>query len=157
VQPLYTFGRISGLNKAASEGIEIGKAGVAQQSQIVRLRIKELYYGILLANDVLATFKEVKSVLDSGIDKTERGLKAGAKGVDEKDLNTLKSFAAELARVTAEADGKLDLAEFAMRALTGMAPGEPFALAEKGLDHEGKGRDIPPDREAVETALRDRP
>src|SRR5262249_52527035 len=71
VQPIYTFGRISSLNNAAAEGIEIGKAGVAQQAQIVRLRIKELYYGILFANDVLATFKEVKTVLDSGIDKTQ--------------------------------------------------------------------------------------
>src|SRR5262249_12101115 len=119
------------------------------------LRIKELYYGILFANDVLATFKEVKTVLDSGIDKTQRGLQAHVSGVDEKDLNTLKSFAAELARVTADAEGKLDVALIAMRALTGMAPGEPFALAQKGL--ERSDREVPPEAEAVQTALRDRP
>jgi outer membrane protein TolC len=155
LQPIYTFGRISSLRQAAEGGVEIGKAGVAERSQAVRLRIKELYYGILLAEDILVTFKEVKTVLDQGVDHTQRQLQAHASGVDEKDMNTLKSFSAELARVRADAEGRRDLALIAMRALTGMAPGEPFALAQKGL--ERSDREPPPDAEAVEMALRERP
>ena len=155
LQPLYTFGRISSLRQAASEGVEVGKASVAERAQAVRLRIKELYYGILLADDVLAMFKEVKVVLDQGIEKTQRQLSAGASGVDEKDLNTLKSFSAELARVRADAEGRRDVALVAMRALTGMAPDEPVVLAQKGL--ERTEREVPPETDAVDTALRDRP
>jgi outer membrane protein TolC len=155
VQPLYTFGRISALRHAAREGVEVGHAAVVDRAQTVRLRIKELYYGILLGQDILGLFKEVDTVLGQGIAKTQRALQAGVGDVDEKDLNTLKSFQGELYRQRADAAGKLDLARVAMRALTGMKPGEPFALAAEGL--QTTPRELPPEAQAVDTALAERP
>jgi outer membrane protein TolC len=155
LQPIYTFGRISALREAGAHGVEVGRAAVAERAATVRLRIKELYYGILLAGDVLALFKEVDDVLGKGVDKTQRQLQAGVGHIDEKDLNTLKSFQAELFRQRADAEGKLEVARVALRALTGMAPGEPVVLAAERL--EVGPTELPPDPGAVETALRSRP
>ena len=44
VQPLYTFGKITGYREAAAEGVKVEKARVEEKASDVILRIKELYY-----------------------------------------------------------------------------------------------------------------
>ena len=45
VQPLYTFGRLSQMIKAAQKGIEVEKAGIDLTVDEVILKTKEFYYG----------------------------------------------------------------------------------------------------------------
>jgi outer membrane protein TolC len=52
IQPLYTFGQLSNLRSAANAGVDVERAGLEQSRQEVAQEIKELYYGVLLAQDL---------------------------------------------------------------------------------------------------------
>ncbi|MEE2657897.1 MAG: TolC family protein [Candidatus Latescibacterota bacterium] len=52
IQPLFTFGQLQLLRQAAEAGVEVEKAALAGTCAQVTLEVKELYYGILLAQDL---------------------------------------------------------------------------------------------------------
>jgi len=155
VQPLYTFGKITGYREAAAEGLKVEKARVEEKASDVILRIKELYYGRLLASDILGLIDEITEDLDKAIDKTERQLKAGAPGADEVDLYKLKAFRGEALKNRNEAHKGFDLATTALRTFAGLDPGMPLELDAKGLD--ATARQVEPEDQAIGTALDLRP
>jgi outer membrane protein TolC len=155
VQPIYTFGRISGLREAAEKGIEVSRAGVRLKSNDVTRQIKKLYYGILLAQDVVHLLDEVSRILQQGVEKTQRALEQHAKGADEKDLNTLKSFNAEAKKNRTDAHRALELASIAMAMLCGLDPTVPIALDKEGI--EVTKAQIASEADAVAAALAQRP
>ena len=155
VQPLYTFGKITGLREAAAEGVKADRAKVEEKASDVILRIKELYYGRLLTSDLLGLIDEISGDLEKAIDKTERQLKADAPGVDEVDLYKLKAFRGEILKNRNEAQKGFDLATAALRTFAGLDPGQPFELDAKGLD--AAPRQVEPEDQAIGTALDLRP
>ncbi|MGH7369736.1 MAG: TolC family protein, partial [Candidatus Methylomirabilaceae bacterium] len=155
VQPLYTFGKITGLREAAAEGVKVDKARVEEKASDTILRVKELYYGRLLASDLLGLIDEISGDLDKAIEKTERQLKADAPGVDEVDLYKLKAFRGEVLRNRHEAGKGFDLATAALRAFAGLDPGQPLELDAKGLEVTPK--QFEPEDQAIGTALDLRP
>lgn len=155
VQPLYTFGKITGYREAAAEGLKVEKAKVEEKASDVILRIKELYYSRLLASDILGLIDEITEDLDKAIDKTERQLKAGAPGADEVDLYKLKAFRGEALKNRNEAQKGFDLATTALRTFAGLDPGVPLELDAKGLD--ATARQVEPEDQAIGTALDLRP
>jgi len=48
-QPLYTFGKISNRREAAAHGVAVREAKLLQKRGEIVLRVKELYYGLVLA------------------------------------------------------------------------------------------------------------
>jgi outer membrane protein TolC len=155
VQPLYTFGKITGYREAAAEGLKVEKARVEEKASDVILRIKELYYSRLLASDILGLIDEITEDLEKAIDKTERQLKAGAPGADEVDLYKLKAFRGEALKNRNEAHKGFDLATTALRTFAGLDPGMPLELDAKGLD--ATARQVEPEDQAIGTALDLRP
>lgn len=155
VQPLYTFGKITGYREAAAEGVKVEKARVEEKASDVILRIKELYYSRLLASDILGLIDEITEDLEKAIDKTERQLKAGAPGADEVDLYKLKAFRGEAQKNRNEAQKGFDLATTALRTFAGLDPGMPLELDAKGLD--AAARQVEPEDQAIGTALDLRP
>lgn len=155
VQPLYTFGKITGYREAAAEGVKVEKAKVEEKASDVILRIKELYYSRLLASDILGLIDEITEDLGKAIDKTERQLKAGAPGADEVDLYKLKAFRGEALKNRNEAQKGFDLATTALRTFAGLDPGMPLELDAKGLD--ATPRQVEPEDQAIGTALDLRP
>jgi outer membrane protein TolC len=155
IQPLYTFGKITGLREAAAEGVKVDKARVEEKASDMILRVKELYYGRLLASDLLGLIDEISGDLDKAIEKTERQLKAEAPGVDEVDLYKLKAFRGEVLKNRNEARKGFDLATTALRTFAGLDPGQPLELDAKGLDVPPK--QLEPEDQAIGTALDLRP
>ncbi len=155
VQPLYTFGKITGFREAAAEGVKVDKAKVEEKVADVVLRIKELYYGKLLASDLLGLIDEISGDLEKAIGKTERQLKADAPGVDEVDLYKLKAFRGEIVKNRNEAQKGFDLATTALRTFAGLDPGQPLELDVSGLD--ATPRKVEPEDQAIGTALDLRP
>ncbi len=155
IQPLYTFGKITGLREAAAEGVKVDKARVEEKASDMILRVKELYYGRLLASDLLGLIDEISGDLDKAIEKTERQLKAEAPEVDEVDLYKLKAFRGEVLKNRNEARKGFDLATTALRTFAGLDPGQPLELDAKGLDVPPK--QLEPEDQAIGTALDLRP
>ena len=155
VQPLYTFGKITGYRDAAAEGVKVEKAKVEEKAADVILRIKELYYSRLLASDILGLIDEITEDLDKAIDKTERQIKADAPGADEVDLYKLKAFRGEALKNRNEAQKGFDLATTGLRTFAGLDPGQPLELDAKGLD--ATPRQVEPEDQGIGTALDLRP
>jgi outer membrane protein TolC len=155
VQPLYTFGKITGFREAADAGVRVDRAKVEEKASDVILRIKELYYGRLLAGDLLDLIDEISEDLDKAIDKTERQLKADAPGVDEVDLYKLKAFRGEALRNRNEAQKGFDLATVGLRTFASLDAGQSLELDAKGLD--AAPRQAEPEEQAIGTALDLRP
>ncbi len=155
VQPLYTFGKITGYREAAAEGLKVEKGKVEEKASDVILRIKELYYSRLLASDILGLIDEVTGDLDKAIDKTERQIKAGVPEADEVDLYKLRAFRGEALKNRNEAQKGFDLATTALRTFAGLDPGKPLELDAKGLD--ATPRQTEPEEQAIGTAIDLRP
>ncbi|MBI2884195.1 MAG: TolC family protein [Candidatus Methylomirabilis oxyfera] len=134
VQPLYTFGKLTSYGMAAEEGIKVEKAKVEEKAADLILKVKELYYGRLLASDMLGLIDEIARDLDKAIQKTERQLKAETPGVDEVDLYKLKAFRGEVLKNREEAQKGFDLATGGLMFYAGLDRTQPFELDAIGLE-----------------------
>jgi len=152
IQPLYTFGKISGYREAASSGIRVAKAGVDKKTSEIILRTKELYYSLLLARDMKNLVLEIKDELVRSIDKAGRHLEAGSPWADEANIYKLKAFLGEVERHLNEAEKGEALAKDALMTSMGIPPGTEFDIADTLITPESR---VPKDlgvsiRDAVE-------
>ncbi len=63
VQPLYTFGLLSNMRDAAAAGVKVAEAARADAELKASLEIKELYYGLLLAQELETLASKLSSEL----------------------------------------------------------------------------------------------
>ena len=49
IQPLYTFGKLSNNREAAERGVAASRAKQAQTKNEIALRVKELYYALVMS------------------------------------------------------------------------------------------------------------
>lgn len=103
IQPLYTFGKISENMKAATHAIEVERSRKDQRANEITLKVKEYYYGLMLARELKEVVLEVQESLSKARDKAQKMLDQGASGVEESDLFKLDAFSGEVARFLEEA------------------------------------------------------
>jgi len=104
IQPLYTFGKITGYRDAAAHGVSAYEAGAKLKASDVAMQVREAYNGLLLAREMKAFMLDIKDELDKATDKVSRQLDAGAPGVDQVDLFKLQTYQGELGKFIAQAD-----------------------------------------------------
>ncbi len=144
VQPLYTFGKISERMKAATHGIEVDKARQDQKSNEIVLKVKEYYYGLLLARELKEVVTEVGEILDKARDNARKLLDKGSANVEPADIYKLDAFSGEVRKYTEEARKGESLALAALRAQMGLPPDAPFDIATQRLtpDDAKSGADL---------------
>lgn len=142
IQPLYTFGKISGYREAASRGVKVAKAGVDKTTSDITLRIKELYYGLLLAKDMRNLTLEIKDELERSIEKTDKGLKAGSPWAEEINLYKFKAYLGEANRNLNEAEKGIALAKDALATSIGLPRGTEFDVSESSITPEDRMPDV---------------
>ncbi len=155
IQPLYTFGKLTNLREAASQGIQVERARVEEKRGDVVLRVKEAYYGLLLARELRGLLVEIQEQLDKAQSKVERQLAASAPGVDEVDLHKLRTFGGELRKNQAEVERGQQLALSGLRTLLNLLPDQTIEPAAQAL--EADPRAPGPEGGQVAEALRLRP
>ncbi|HEX9860415.1 MAG TPA: TolC family protein, partial [Nitrospirota bacterium] len=119
IQPLYTFGKISGYREAAGNGVAAYEAGARLKATGVALQVKEAYYGLLLARETRHLLDGIKEELDKAAAKIEQQIEAEAPNVDQVDLFKMNTYQAELMRYMAQAGEGEEKALYALRVLTG--------------------------------------
>jgi outer membrane protein TolC len=62
-QPIYTFGKVAALSRAASHGVNIGRSLVEAARYELRYRLGQAWYGVLLAKELNAILSEGKKWL----------------------------------------------------------------------------------------------
>ena len=103
IQPLYTFGKISENMKAATHGIEVERSRKEQRANEIALKVREYYFGLLLARELKELVTEVSESLDKARIKAVKMIDEGSEGADEIDLYKLDAFSGEVAKYLEEA------------------------------------------------------
>lgn len=135
-QPLYTFGKISENMKAAGFGIEVDRARKDQRRNEIAEKVREYYYGLLLAREMKGLVEEIQGYLDSARTSARKLLDQGSANVDETDLYKLDAFTGEAAKFLNEANRGETLALAALRARLGLPSTAPLEIADEHLTLE---------------------
>ena len=85
LQPIYTFGALSGTITAAQHGAEAEAGAVRVKAQEVALRVAGLYYSVLLTDALYALTGQATDVVAQAKREIERLLAEGDPEVDEAD------------------------------------------------------------------------
>jgi len=115
IQPLYTWGQLSGSIRAARKGVDVEEASIAEKQLEVALRTGELYYGLLLARQLSRLTDRAGDVVDQAQREIERLLEAGAEDVDDADLFQVRITEQEFRRRVVEVEQAMATAQSAVR------------------------------------------
>jgi len=127
LQPLYTWGEVSGQIRAASAAVGVERAVVDAKAAEVALRAGELYYGLLAAEALQALSDEAQDLLATARTELERLLDEGDPDVSDRDLFSLRLFEQEVrARAVEVAESRALAASALARQL--LRPGTPVAV-----------------------------
>jgi outer membrane protein TolC len=77
VIPLYTFGKLKNVRKAAQVGLALTKLQKAANQQETMMRVQQAHATLLLARESIAILREAKSVLDGARRRVEKDLGGG--------------------------------------------------------------------------------
>lgn len=138
IQPIYTYGKISGYREAASKGVKAAQAGSAKTKSDIILRTKELYYGLLFARDMRNLILEIKDELTRSIEKTEKQLKIGSPWADEANLYKFRAFLGEAHKSLNEVDKNIVFLKEALMSSMGLSQEKIFEIADTRLTPEEK-------------------
>ncbi len=118
--PVWTWGKLDGYVNAATAGVNVEKAAAEIKRGEVIQRIKEFFYGYLLASDALDLGDEVGEYLDKAIKKANELFEEGNGEVSQTDIQRLEVGKAELNRQLATAKQGLPLARSALAGFSGV-------------------------------------
>ncbi len=132
--PLNTFGKVKTGKALADIGTQAERIKKDQKKAEIVLKVKQLYYGILLGREVHDLLQSGYNGVDGEIKKREdKG------GTDPSELLKMKLFRAEMDRRIHEADKKRMLAQEALAVQMGVKSATSFDIAsEKLLPLESK-------------------
>ena len=128
IQPLYTFGKISENMKAATHGIEVDRSRKIQRANEVVLKVREYYYGLLLAREMKELVLEIQETLLKARNKAKKLLDDGSESVEEMDIYKLDAFSGEVRKYIEEAEKGERLALSAMRARLNLPQDAPLEI-----------------------------
>lgn len=137
-QPLYTFGKLSNRKEAAQRGVKAKQVEIEQKQAEIILRVKQLYYGMVLARQGMGVADESEEYFQDIRRRINALLDAGSVNVDESDLYMVDAYSAEAKSFRAEAQKGEKVAYFALKSLIGMPPEEDFEIREESLPEQKK-------------------
>ena len=154
-QPLYTFGKIGQRMEAARHAVGVQRAIKEETRGTVILKIKELYFALLLAQQGKATAADLTAFVHDTQQRITRLLAVGATNVDQSDLYALEVYTAEATRFRAKAESGANLTYFTLKQLLGLSPSQEFQLDVRELPSDVST--LGEQQEYIQQALRTRP
>ncbi len=132
-QPLYTFGKLDHRKEAAARGVKAFEFQIDEKKGQIVLRIKELYYALILARAGVNLADEAGNFYDDAGKRIQRLLELGSANVRESDLYRVDAYRADAQRLKAEAEKGVSVSYFALKSLIHLPAGQEFDPAEKSL------------------------
>ncbi len=115
IQPLYTWGELGGNIRAARYGVDFEEAAVDGKALEVALRAAELYYNVLLTNELARLAERAGDIVDQAKGEINRLLEEGAEDVDDADLFQVQITEHEFKRRVVEVNENQRTAQVALR------------------------------------------
>ena len=151
IQPLYTFGQLANLNVAASAGVDVERAELAESRLQVAAQVKELYYGVLLAQDL----SDLAGRLRGELEKWESQVSFDDPDIPLSAPYKLRLALIELGNREREVVDALTLARAALAWKVGLDEKAPYTLVESWL--APVNADVPSIDALLESAIAHRP
>ncbi|MEN2995215.1 MAG: TolC family protein [Thermodesulfovibrio sp.] len=136
IQPIYTFGKISGYKTAAEGGVKVSEAELEKKRSEIILKTKELYWSLALVRDLRSLANEIKNELEKAIKKTEEDLKRDIPTSDELTLYKLKTYLGEVKRNLNEIDKNESIIIEALKFMTGFSLDKKLEIITEPLRYE---------------------
>ena len=136
LQPIYTFGKISGYKTAAESGIKVSEAELEKRRSEVVLKTKELYWSLSMIRDLRGLANEIKNELEKAIKRTEEDLKKDIPSADELTLYKLKTYLGEVKRNLNEIDKNEAIIIEALKFMTGVPKNIKLEIITEQLKYE---------------------
>lgn len=138
IQPLWTFGKISENMKAATHGIEVDRSRKEQRANEIVLKVKEYYFGLLLAREMKELVLEVLESLSKARVTAQKLLDHGSDTIDEIDIYKLDAFSGEATKYLEEAKKGESLALAALKTRLGMPGDAQLEISSERLTMDGE-------------------
>jgi len=155
VQPIFTFGKLSGLNHAAGFGVEADEANIRAKRADVQLKVRQLYWGVILGKELLVVVEDAINEVNKAAQKLQHKFDEGSEDVTQNDLFKLQIFKYDINKRHREVLGKIEMARETLRMVLGLQKNVDFDLDTKYLDPIDARIDSLP--VYLELALQDRP
>ncbi|MCK5242264.1 TolC family protein [bacterium] len=136
VQPIYTFGKISGYHRASDMQYKVAKQELTKVANRVVYQVKRRYYQVLLATDCVNLAQEAVGRLKATRALTAALLKNRTDKVTTLDLLKNDIFLHKAKEKLIQAQSGLKLAACALNFEIGLPPKEEILLAEETLQGE---------------------
>ncbi|AEI67268.1 TolC family protein [Corallococcus macrosporus] len=140
VLPLYTFGKLTALEKAGAQGPVVGAALRERMRDEVGFQAAQAYFGYQLARSGLQQIEEVATRLEDAAGRIDRLLKEDSAQVSAVDSYKVRFFRKLVEARKAEALQGRQLALAAIGLLANAGPEESVAVVEEDLELE---EDVP--------------
>lgn len=127
--PLYTFGKLSALEKAGDQGPIIGTALRERARAEAGFQAAQAFYGYQLANAGMTQLEETEKRLDDAAQRISELLAEESEQVSKSDTYKVNFFRQVVAARRSEARQGRALALAAIRLLSGAGPDEPLEIA----------------------------
>lgn len=121
LQPIHTFGRLGGLVDAAESGAEASRLGVETAAEDVRLQVRQLYWGLVLGEEMVRVAEDVRDRFEEAGTTLEERDAEGT--VTQAELFKFRIFSYEVEKRLREARDRLALAQAGLRAALGVGRG----------------------------------
>ncbi len=115
LQPIWTWGELSGNIRAADHAVDVEAARVDERALEVTLRTGELYYGLQLARALDRLAVRTGNVIERAQREVQRLLDEGSEDVDQADLFQLQLTEQEYRRRVVEIEQGITTARSALR------------------------------------------
>lgn len=123
VQPLYTFGKIASLQRAAKHGRAAGRAAVDLARWELRYRAAGAWYGRLLAEELKGIIKDGEKWLDKATKNQEKMRDEDADDYDQSEHMRLNTRVADFEVLATQNAEIMRVSSDGMRLLLGRPPG----------------------------------
>lgn len=154
LQPLYTFGKISQRQTAASHEQRALQAQTQMTRAELAVTVAQLYEGLLFARDAERFFDEIEHWLERTVESTQREIEMDT-GVREQDLMRVQTALGAVRLSLHQAHASRQQAEAGLRAYLALPEDSSFEPKEAAL--EMLPREVPERIKLVELAKRQRP
>lgn len=155
LQPIFTFGKLSSAVEAADFGVQADQANLEKSHEEVRLQVRQLYWALVLANELLNVVKDAQEEISKAENKIEEKLDEGSEEVTQNDLFKVQIYRYDIDKRYREALSKIDLTKSALNATLGLPTDSDLAIATEYLEPIETNLDTL--TVYVDIALQDRP
>ena len=130
LQPIWTWGELSGSIRAARYGVAVEAAEVRAKALEVAYRTGEIYLNVLLTEELFRIAQEAGSIVERAQSEVQRLLDEGAQDVDNADLYQVQLTEQEYQQRVVEVTQSRQTARTALARQLFVAPQDTLVLPE---------------------------